>query len=233
MDYDSILDMNDLIAFLESLVLPTSVVDKKYKDAVPNLVSSLIMGSGSADEAQKGASKLKKAKTKKMKLGKSGLYPTEDTYITRWWNSQDASAEHTIPGETKEDVLRKRIAQLRVRETQLQTIVILEALALQPLATSQTDLNENLPATGIESGVSDGKPTQTGKAKKPLNLAVLVEVHIDRLCIWQSVAAETGIVPSKTERDSKMNVASEGVSGKRDDSSDMLWEFCVEVIAPL
>ena len=233
LDYDSILDMNDLVTFLESLVLPTSVVDKKYKDAVPNLVSNLIMGSGSADEIQKTASKPKRAKIKKMKLGKNGLYPTEDTYITRWWNSQDANAEHIIPGESKEDLLRKRIAQLRIRETQLQMIVILETLALQPLATSQADLNENLPANTVKSGMSDGKLAQTGKLKKPLNLAVLIEVHVDRLSIWQSVAAEAGIAASRTERDPKMDVTPGGVSEKHDSSSDILREFCIEVIVPL
>lgn len=226
--------MNALIVFLKSLVLPTSVVDKKYKDALPNLVSTLITASGSADEAQKTASKQKKAQIKKMKLGKNGLYPTEDTYITSWWNSHDANAEHAIPGETKEDVLRKRIAQLRIRETQLQMIVILETLALQPLATPQADLDENLPTTGIESDTSGGKLPRTVKPKKSLDLSVLVEVHVDRLCIWQSVAAEAGSAASKIEGDSKNNmIANNGVSEKHDTSSDMLRDFCVEVIVPL
>ena len=233
LDYDSTLDMNDLIAFLESLVLPANVVDKKYKDAVPNLVSTLITGGGSADEAQKAASKSKKAKTKKMKLGKNGLYPTEDTYISRWWNSHDSSAEPALPSETKEDILRKRIAQLRIRETQLQMIVILETLALQPLATSQADHNGDLPAISIENAASDGKLTQTGKPKKPLDLAVLLEVHVDRLCIWQSVAAEAGVAASKIEGESHIRATAGGMSKKHDLVADMLREFCVEVIVPL
>ena len=233
LDYDSLLDMNDLIAFLKSLILPTSVVDKKYKDAVPNLVLSLVDGSGSADEAQKTASKPNKAKAKKMKLGKNGLYPTENTYITRWWNSHDASADPAVPGETKDEILRKRISQLRIRETQLQMILILETLALQPLATPQANHDENLPVPSIESGISDGKRAQTGKPKKPLDLAVLVEVLVDRLCIWQSVAAETGIAASKTEGDSKISATSGGISEKHDNAADMLREFCVEVIVPL
>jgi hypothetical protein len=231
LDYDSTLDMNDLIAFLESLVLPTNVVDKKYKDAVPNLVSSIVMEHGSADEVQMATSKSSnKAKTKKMKLGKNGLYPTEDSFISRWWNSYDASAEPALPGETKEDILKKRISQLRIRETQLQMIVILETLALRPLATSQADRSGDLPSNGVENGKSEGKVAQNGKQKKPLDLAVLVEVLVDRLCIWQSVAAEAGVGPSKL---GGSNIGARPRDKKHDHAADMLREFCVEVIVPL
>ena len=80
--------MNELIGFLEGLILPMTVVDKKYKDGVPNLLSTL-MPDGSAEDGNKMPTKVKKLKSKKLKPGKNGLYPAEDTYICRWWGSYD------------------------------------------------------------------------------------------------------------------------------------------------
>ena len=73
-------------------------------------------------------------------------------------------------GGSKEDVLRKRVAQLRIREVQLQMIVILETLALQSLATSPTDQSGELPSIGRIDGTSDGKTAIFSKSKKLLDL---------------------------------------------------------------
>jgi DNA replication regulator SLD3 len=224
--------MNELIGFLEDLILPTTTVDKKYKDGVPNLVSTL-MPDGSAEDGNKTPPKVKKLKSKKLKLGKNGLYPAEDTYICRWWGSYDTDADKDAPGGSKEDVTRKRIAQLRIREMQLQTIVILETLALQSLATSPTDQSGELPSLGQVDGTSDGKTGIYSKSKKPLDLAGLIEVNIDRLCIWQSLAAEDGRAASTIEGASNICAKPSGLASTHDHAADILREFCIEVIVPL
>ncbi len=224
--------MNELIEFLEGLILPTTVVDKKYKDGVPKLLSSL-MPDGSVEERSKTPQKVKKLKSKRLKPGKNGLYPTEDTYLCHWWGSYDTDPEKDAPGGSNEEVMRKRLAQLRIREMQLQMIVILETLALQSLATSLTDQRGELPSTGLIASISDSKTAMSSKAKKPLDLRVLIEVNIDRLCIWQSLAAEDGKTASTLERTSTIGQKPSGMAITQDHAADILREFCVEVIVPL
>jgi len=225
--------MDDLVGFLESLVLPTSLVDKKYKDGVPKLVSGLIIGEGSADEDEQTKSKTKKQRSKKMKPGKNGLYPAEETYIRQWWASDDANAEVGSPGSSKNDTIRKKVAQLRIRETQLQMIVILETLALRPLATPQADRNGDLPTMGQNLGASDSKTSTSKKPKKPLNLTVLIDVLVDRLCIWQSVAAEEGRSLPGAVKDATSKAEHGSLAGTHEHVTDVLRDFCVEVIVPL
>jgi hypothetical protein len=224
--------MNELIGFLEGLILPTTLVDKKYKDGVPNLLSTL-MPDGSAEDGRKTPPKVKNPKSKKLKPGKNGLYPAEGTYISRWWGSYDTDADEDALGGSKEDAIRKRVAQLRIREMQLQMIVILETLALQSLATSPTDQSGELPSVGQIDGTSDGKAAIYSKSKKPLDLVALIEVNVDRLCIWQSLAAEDGRTPSTLEAPSNNGPKPSSLASTHDHAADILREFCIEVIVPL
>lgn len=214
--------MKDLVSFLESLILSTTLLDKKYRDGVPNIVSSLDIGGQSADEGENA--KQRKRKSRKMKLGKNGLYPTEDDFIRKWWESHDEEGASGMPGNSLDDVARRRVSSLRIRETQLQMIVVLETLALQPLVTSSDGQDGELP--GGKNLSADAAKTPI-KPKKPKDLTSLVDVHVDRLCIWQSVATEGQ--SAKSGSDSQHADAAN--SNKH--AADVLREFCVEVIVPL
>jgi DNA replication regulator SLD3 len=213
--------MKDLVFFLESLILSTTQLDKKYKDGVPILVSILdIEGNSEGGENPKS----KKRKNMKMKPGKNGLYPTEPDFIRKWWESHDDDGASGLPGDSLEDVARRRIADLRIRETQLQMIVVLETLALQPLATSSECQDGELPG-GKDMTFGSTKPSV--KPKKSKDLTALVDVHVDRLCIWQSVAAEG----QSTKSASVLQTSETTDSNKH--AADVLREFCVEVVVPL
>ena len=220
--------MNEHIAFLQSLIMTTKLIDKKYSDGVPACVSLIDVHDQSADDANQSSEKTKKRKSnKRMKFGKDGLYPTEDSFIRRWWASLDDDAESGTPGVSREDRIKSRISQLRVRETQLQMIVILEALALQPLSSTLEDLGGGLPAALPSAADPNGKD-KSAKPKKLDNLIMLIDVHIDRLCIWQDIAIEG------------TNSARRDVQNRNANSSDLprhtdniLRDFCVEVIGPL
>jgi len=67
------------------------------------------------------------------------------------------------------------------------------------------------------------------KAKTPQNLAVLVDLLVDKLCIWQSL--EQDDIPLENS-EGKGNGAVPGKDTKAS-SSDVLSGFCVEVIVPL
>lgn len=223
--------MTEYIVFLESLVMSTSLIDKKYKDGVPGCVSLIDINDNSAEDADQAAGKPKRRKSaKKVKPGKNGLYPSEDTLIRKWWASYDDEADNSAPGTSREEIARSRISQLRIRETQLQMIVMLEVLALHPLATISVDHNEGLPTTLTSRQAADGQERST-KPKKLDHLNMLIDVHIDRLCIWQSIALEA----VKTPLDNVPNLVGEtgSFSASTKHADNMLRDFCVEIIVPL
>ncbi|KAH7330385.1 DNA replication regulator SLD3-domain-containing protein [Rhexocercosporidium sp. MPI-PUGE-AT-0058] len=230
LDYDSNLDLNDHIAFLESMVMSSTLLEKKYRDGVPTCVSLIDIHDPSADDAAQAGGKPKKKRTsKKMKPGKNGLYPTEEPLIRRWWATHDDDADTGAPGSSRDELTKSRISQLRIRETQLQMIVILEVLALQPLATSSEDIGGGLPAA-LPSTEVVGSKEKPAKSKKPDHLVMLIDVHIDRLCIWQSLALES-INAVRGESQINSNTPT-GISTQTKHTDNILRDFCVEVIAP-
>ncbi|OBT69328.1 hypothetical protein VE03_01150 [Pseudogymnoascus sp. 23342-1-I1] len=222
LDLDSTLHMKDLTQFLDSLVLPTNILDKKYKDGLQEFVSTLDPGMESDLDADT-KTRPKKRKSKKVKLGKNGLYNTEDSFIKSWWENHDADAE--VPGTARDDTTRSRISKLRVREILLQIILILETLALQKLCPP-SDPDDGLPLPAVTEAAS-GDKTVRNKVKKPRDLPALVAVHLDRLSIW-SLSAGEGTSTSKSGTNSTTNLTTTGGS----DATDILRNFCLEVVVP-
>jgi hypothetical protein len=223
--------MNEYIAFLESLIMSTTLIDKKYKDGVSECVSLADFNDHSAEDASQTVAKAKKRKsTKKMKPGKTGLYPLEGALIRKWWASYDIETDDSVPGTSREEITKSRISQLRIRETQLQMIVILEVLALHPLASTSADLGDGLPMA-LPSGPAGDVKERAVKPKKPDHLIMLIDVHIDRLCIWQSIALEAVKTPFDSAPPLIIEVGGSSVSSKHADN--ILRDFCVEIIVPL
>ncbi|PBP22579.1 hypothetical protein BUE80_DR006430 [Diplocarpon rosae] len=230
LDYDSNLDLNDHIAFLEGLVLSSTVLDKKYRDGVPNCVSLVDIHDHSSDDAAQAAGKTKKKKiSKKMKPGKNGLYPTEEPLIRKWWATHEDDAELGAPGSSREELTKSRISLLRIRETQLQMIIILEALALRPLLVSAEDTGGGLPY-GLPATEVVGTKEKPARSKRPDHLTTLIDVHIDRLCIWQSIALESMNAPAGEYQKPPENT--DGPISQIKHTDNILKDFCVEVIAP-
>ncbi|KAI1499294.1 DNA replication regulator SLD3-domain-containing protein [Biscogniauxia marginata] len=227
MDCDSTLEMNDLIDFLKSLVMTTMQIDKKYRGAIPGVIHKMKTVFQDSDNEQ-DSSKTKKRRSKKMKLGKDGLYPTEEEHIRKWWTvhkpqpKDDDSMTIVDPHETK-----LQISYLRSRETQLQMIIILEILALQPLIAS-TSTESQLPGLPSAGEPVEKKPKETPmKRRDKHNLPFLLDVHADRLCIWQSTALDE----INMMDDSQANHEAEPNRSLRI-TSDPLKDFCVDIIVP-
>ena len=170
----------------------------------------------------------RKELAKRLKAGKNGLYPVEDLLIRRWWATYDDEADLGAPGTSKENIAKTRISHLRIRETQLQMIIILEVLALQPLASVSEETDALLPAA-LPQSVDGGGKQKTAKSKTLEHLSMLIDVHIDRLCIWQSIALETGKAPTGGAN----HIEKPGVAPTAGNSDNILRDFCVEVILPL
>lgn len=214
--------MGDLIEFLQSLILTTVQIDKKYRETIPGLVAQMKAVIDSSDEGRK-----RKRRAQKMKAGKDGLYPCEATHIKKWWTANKPDMEEGGSGVLAQQV-KSMASMLRTRETQLQMIVILEILALSPLkAAEETGESQLPPLPGAANSRGDMAPPLPRKRSKH-NLPVLVDVHADRLTIWQSTASDEQLLLE----DSQVTHFADGQPQQKA-SPEPLKDFCVDIIVPL
>jgi len=211
--------LTDLTSFLRSMLLEVKSMDKKYRDKLPDMINAFPPSTLSEDEdAPPSTTKRKKPKTPK--LSKDGLYPFEEDYVKRWWASDDFGPDKIHQGDTAQDILRKRLADLRSRETFAQIILILEIMALESSAIPKA----------TES--SDGNSQEIGRLeiqkpkKKAVDLNLLLDLLLDKLSIWQSIEQVSG-------NRQKINSQTAQISSERPVDQDILGTFCIEVIVPL
>ncbi|KAK5791130.1 hypothetical protein VI817_006439 [Penicillium citrinum] len=207
----------ELIDYYREAILAAKKMDLKFKESLPAAMRDAVL----TVSDNEGASKTKKRKSKKKKLGKNGLYPEEDGFIHKWW--KDRSMTESVHEGAREAETKKQISDLRLRETQLQILLILEVLSLEtnsPKATEQ-------PKDGDMAGEAKSETKKT-RSKKPQDLNVLLELHLDRLCIWHAVSMEesTGVESAKAS-----SFTENHMSGKKVES-DAVRDFCTEVIIP-
>lgn len=226
LDCDANLEMNDLIDFLKSLVMTTVVIDKKYRETIPGTVEKL---KTLVDESGDGETKPKKRKRKKPKLGKDALYPSEHEHVRRWWAVHGPVSNGESEKSTRDMETKYHISCLRKRETQMQMILILEILALEPLSRPVED-TEEIQLPGAESQTIPREPVQEAATKKrnKNNLPVLLDVHADRLCIWQTTTTD------EVKALAESQALGGGSEPQRPDrvNSDSLRDFCVDIIVP-
>ncbi|KAG9249891.1 DNA replication regulator SLD3-domain-containing protein [Emericellopsis atlantica] len=216
LNLESTLDINDLIEFLKSLILTTVQVDKKFRETIPAMLAKTKTFVDSSDEGRK-----KRRKSKKMKVGKDGLYPMEVEILHRWWTeNQPALAEDSEAGVSLAQI-KDRVDLLRTRETQLQMIVIMETMALEQAAQTHS---ASLPE--LTESQHTATPPSTKKRSKH-NLPMLVDVHADRLTIWQSMASDAHILLQDTQATEEALATTQQKA-----SSEPLRDFCVDVIVP-
>lgn len=214
--------MSDLIDFLKSMVLTTVQIDHKYRETIPGVIAKMRDLVDSSDEARK-----KKRKPKKMKLGKDNLYPAEDESIRAWWNATKPESKDDESSVTPDQV-KSHVTLLRTRETQLQMIIILEILALEPLKAADEVGTFDLPMLPGATALQE-TPVAPPKKRNKHNLPVLLDVHADRLAIWQSIATDEQLLLEDTQ------MTSQAVDGQlqQKPSPEPLKDFCVDVIIPL
>lgn len=223
LDLESNLNMVDLIDFLKSLILTTMQIDKKYRETIPEIIAKMNTLIETSDEGCK-----KKRKLRKMKLGKDSLYPMEDESIRKWWNANkpQTNEEEASISTTQ---LKSHVSMLRTRETQLQMILILEILALEPLKAADEAAVLNLPTLPGADSRQEQNMAPPPKKRNKHNLPVLLDVHADRLTIWQSTALDEHLLLA----DSQVTHSSSEGQIQQKASSEPLRDFCVDVIVPL
>ncbi|KAK5114890.1 hypothetical protein LTR62_002049 [Meristemomyces frigidus] len=215
----------ELIAFLREIMLTASVLDKKYKNGIPEVVTGLVpIGLETPEQTRKP----KKKRRWKAKRGRLGFFGEEKEIVEKWWLSLDDSAGSTGSPETTEQLLKSRLPRVRSRETYLQVVVALEILALEAahpreleLLTNNTDVDEHTQLGETQKEESQVAKPEELKAKKRQDLRALLEVLLERLCIWHSLESHSP--------------ASGKIGENKDDSGDHADElkgFCIEVVIP-
>lgn len=233
--YDgSVNNYSHLTSFLRSCILSLASMDTKYREALPELVKEFPFDLLSDEECTMAIETISKKvrKPKKFNVGKNGLYPGEEVNIARWWLSRDLSTVACDSPDAREEATRSAVLEQRARETQMQIILSLETLALESLSTTQPV--EDLPPTDSMEG-GDGsqkmkkKKTQK-KHKKSQDLSMLLDLLVDRLCIWQSMSVDEMKTSNGEERIVSQH---EAKSTPKATGRDHLRQFCIDVILPL
>ncbi|KAK0299648.1 hypothetical protein LTS00_002093 [Friedmanniomyces endolithicus] len=220
---DSRLQSVELVSFIREAILTATTLDKKYKDSVGGIVKEI---SPIGLETPEQTRKSKKKRKWKAKRDRSGLFSDEKGYVEQWWRSQDGGGVGiTASAETLDAALKRRMPRMRSRETYLQVILTLEALALetgllshpnmQGLETSLATDSQSMETQPVDSLAL--KESKKQNSKKPQDLPALLDVLLERLCIWHSLDFQS---PAKEVGDGNGN------------TSDELNSFCVEVVIP-
>lgn len=215
---------SELVGFLRESILTSGAMDKKFKDHISSTVKNLPVVSVASPEQPK---KTKRKRKWKPKRDKHGFFTDEKDVVEKWWRDHDTS---TSSAETIDEALRRRLPKLRSRETFMQLIFILEALALEASMPAILEEGEDTETTGAvetQTAQTQQEDTQgaTGeknskKPKKKQDLSALLETLLDKLCIWHSLESHSPLKKAGTEAEAQ------------DEPIDELRSFCIEVIVP-
>ncbi|EXJ85917.1 hypothetical protein A1O1_06286 [Capronia coronata CBS 617.96] len=215
----------DLAGFYDQSILATKKIDLKYKESLSSIVKGL--ASTSEQDGQDVPKKRKKKKKQQQqKLGKDCLWPEEEDFIKKWWRGRDFKP--AMNGPSLLDELRRELADLRMRETKMQMLLVLELMLLNLaiVKLSETQDTATGPEVKVESIEEDpsailAKTPQKQKPKKKRDLVGELDTIVDRLCIWHTV--------SQDELSTTTNSANSSTAAK---ASDSLRDFCKDVLLP-
>ncbi|KAK5313283.1 hypothetical protein LTR70_007692 [Exophiala xenobiotica] len=211
----------DLANFYRDSVLPAKKIDLKYKESLKDAVLKMEHDPVAAeDEKAKGRPK------KRTKLGKDALWPIEPEYIRFWWYRRESRIT-TSQGDHASE-LRDAITAQRMREAQMQMILILEVLVIEAKQNENKDdsqqpvpENPDTKVDSIEPGMSAN--TKSEKRARKRDLEAELGVLADKLCIWHSVGLEVSESP-----DGHKKQGDEG--GEQGEPRDRLRNFCTDIL---
>ncbi|KAK4697471.1 DNA replication regulator SLD3, partial [Lecanoromycetidae sp. Uapishka_2] len=220
---------SQLAQFLRTSILALPTMDIKYRETLPGLLKGLPFRTLSDDEGEHVIAATGKniRKSKKMKIGKNGLYSGEELNVARWWLSRDTVLMACDTAEAQEEGTRVVLLEQRAKETQMQIILVLETLALE-VSDRAVSLERDPPQHFAQPDEVSQKKIK--KTKKQQDLVTLLDLLADRLSIWQSMSVDEGNTANKEKRPTSQAGAKATDAGS---GSDQLRQFCIDVILPL
>ena len=244
---DPAMAIDKLSDFYEHSILPTKKVDLKYKESVVKVVQDLAVF-----QPEHKTSEKKKSRKKKMKLGKDCLWTDEDEFVAKWWRTRDIKG--TVAATDQAGEMRKELADLRMRETKMQMLLMLEVMLLESASSKLAEPEKSVKATNLattESAPSDkaasldpnvkvesvegdigglmlaGIPQKPPRPKKKRDWFREIDTIVDRLCIWHTVSLD-GFTNMADENSSKSGANGSSASKP----NDALRDFCKDVLLP-
>ncbi|KAL9012177.1 MAG: hypothetical protein Q9173_003046, partial [Seirophora scorigena] len=222
---DAPLGPRHLVDYLRTLIIPLNLLDKKYRETLPTLVAEIPMLDVSEYEGIEAHARAQRSirKSKKGKIGKNGLYAEEEKDIRKWWLDQRVLAPTCESEELRTDSMKTTLLEQKTREICLQIILVLEVLALEG----------TLPVPSIESAQGGDDEEHLSQRKRRLkkqpDLSVLLDLSIDKLCIWQTMTVEHNKSSGNPVHTGPIH--GESLPAAKPDT-DHLRDFCVDVILP-
>lgn len=207
-------NISELVSFYREAILTAKKMDLKFRETLPATVHDVVLSISDDEVAPK------KRKSKKKTLGRNGLYPEEPDFIRRWWKNRTLTEIGSSVETSRDAEIKKHVSDLRLRETQLQILLILETIAIEMAAADEAKKTGQGEARA-ETTTEKPKP----KSKKAQDLNVMLELHLDRLCIWHAVSFDDTAV---SDTQASGNNQQPGKMG----GSDAMRDFCTEVIIP-
>ncbi|KAI9875323.1 MAG: hypothetical protein M1830_008632 [Pleopsidium flavum] len=232
----TLMALSDLVEFLRASISPLALLDSKYREAVPKIIEALPIGHHSEEEGNPVLLPTTERKSKKKRIGKDGLYSAEHAFVAKWWRARDLDNHDGAANESRVDEAKRLIVDLRIRETQLQLILILEVLALEASIAVVTNIDKPCENATPEPTKGDLQ-IKKRRAKKPQDLNLLLELLIDRLSIWQSVSLPEessghSILTDTCNNRQPIRNEQKGVASARVAQNDRLRDFSSDVIVP-
>ncbi|OAP60638.1 hypothetical protein AYL99_05640 [Fonsecaea erecta] len=231
--------ISDLSEFYEQGILPTKKIDLKYKESLAKIIKELpsmvVEQGGEGAVGQDVFEKKKRSRKKKAKLGKDCLWPNEEEFIVKWWRGRDLKTTTSLTATSQAEEMRKEFADLRMRESEMQMLLILEVMLLKiagsRLSETAKPASVTDPDVKVESVEDDvheilaTTPQEPPKEKKRRNWSSEIDTIVDRLCIWHTVSLDD----LNATADRSQNNGSGSTSSK---PNDALKDFCKDVLLP-
>ncbi|KAK6499640.1 hypothetical protein TWF481_010003 [Arthrobotrys musiformis] len=204
----------DLLLCLENMVVSVEECDEKYRAGIRDVFNAKHAQGVAIDQATND-------QLESTIVPPKCLRDNEIKYVLKWLKSllDDDGPVRSLEQEVMH--LQKCTTELRSRETELQVIVILEILAIKAtLSEEKMKEYEKLKKAADRRRKRREKAEQGGngekkKRKKKMDLLLLLDLLVDRLCIWHSIG--TGEEPKSSQPKPK-------------DAKDRLKHFCIEIV---
>ena len=214
----STMSLSDLAEFYRESILPVKKLQLKYKDSLQQAISTIITENQAAEQSFE---EQKRKKSKKTKLGKDGIWPSELEVIRRWWTRE---SQASLSSEQHTKRLEGSINFLRLREAQMQIVLMLEIMSIEakldlPLPVLEPTPTDVVKVESIESDLV--LELKQDKKTKKRDLAADLDVLGDRLCIWHSIGTE--VLDS-------INDTIDANNARNDFRKDVLRDFCSDVL---
>ena len=214
----------DLSDTLRSMTYKIPTFDAKYKDALPKLLEEVPQHLLSDDEASTTnifASRFRKSKKRK-KISKEGFMPSEEEHAIHWWIKSLGDPSIDNSNTARQSHAKNALSDQKAREIQMQILLVVEDIALDGLQKQHADKEQDLDA---ETEAPYQKKQQGKKSKEVDKRSNLLDLLVDKLCIWDSISQDDFALPDL--------IPKARMDGKAGSSTERLRSFCTEVLVPL